>query len=37
MPAPLRYALKDLVVVEPVERGWEALENGALLDALKPP
>jgi hypothetical protein len=30
MPAPLRYALKDLVVVEPVERGWEALENGRI-------
>ena len=32
-PAPLRYALKDHVVVEAVERGWERLENGALLDA----
>jgi hypothetical protein len=33
VPAPLRYALKDHVVVEAVERGWEALGNGALLDA----
>jgi hypothetical protein len=32
-PAPLRYALKDHVVVEAVERGWERLANGALLDA----
>jgi hypothetical protein len=32
-PAPLRYALKGHVVVEAVERGWEALANGALLDA----
>ena len=33
VPAPLRYALKNHVVVEAVERGWEALGNGALLDA----
>jgi hypothetical protein len=33
VPAPLRYALKDHVVVEAVERGWEALGNGDLLDA----
>jgi hypothetical protein len=33
VPAPLRYALKDHVVVEAIERGWEALGNGALLDA----
>src|SRR6266436_9426696 len=33
VPAPLRYALKDHVVVGAVERGWEALGNGALLDA----
>ena len=33
VPAPLRHALKDHVVVEAVERGWEALGNGALLDA----
>ena len=32
VPAPLRYALKNHVVVEAVERGWEALGNGALLD-----
>ena len=32
-PAPLRYALKGHVVVEAVERGWERLGNGILLDA----
>jgi hypothetical protein len=32
-PAPLRYALNGHVVVEAVERGWERLANGALLDA----
>ena len=32
-PAPLRYALKGHVIVEAVERGWERLVNGALLDA----
>ena len=32
-PAPLRYALKGHVVTEAVERGWERLVNGALLDA----
>ena len=32
-PAPLRYALKGHVVVEAIERGWERLANGALLDA----
>src|ERR1039457_93399 len=32
-PAPLRYALKGHVVVEAVERGWERLFYGALLDA----
>src|ERR1035438_4015168 len=32
-PAPLRYALKGHVVIEAVERGWERLANGALLDA----
>jgi hypothetical protein len=32
-PAPLRYALKGHVVVETIERGWERLANGALLDA----
>ena len=32
-PAPLRYALTAHIVVETIERGWERLENGALLDA----
>jgi hypothetical protein len=32
-PAPLRYSLKSHVVVEAVERGWERLVNGALLEA----
>lgn len=32
-PAPLRYALKGHVVVEAIERGWERLLNGVLLDA----
>ena|SRR5579863_9870998 len=32
-PAPLRYALKGHVIVEAVERGWERLVNGVLLDA----
>ncbi len=32
-PAPLRYALKGHVIVEAVERGWDRLVNGALLDA----
>src|SRR5262245_26384989 len=31
-PAPLRHALTDHVVVEAVDRGWETLGNGALLD-----
>jgi hypothetical protein len=31
-PAPLRYALKGHVVVETIERGWERLVNGALLE-----
>ena len=30
-PVPLRYALKARTVVEAVERGWETLANGALL------
>ena len=30
-PEPLRYALKAHTVVEAVERGWETLANGALL------
>jgi len=32
-PAPLRVALTHHVVVEAIERGWETLSNGALLDA----
>ena len=32
-PAPLRDELKVHKVVEAVERGWEKLANGALLDA----
>ena len=32
-PAPLRHVLKPHIVVEAVERGWEALDNGALLEA----
>jgi hypothetical protein len=32
-PAPLRDALKAHTVVEAIERGWQRLENGALLDA----
>ena len=32
-PAPLRYALKGHVVVEAIDRGWDRLANGALLDA----
>jgi hypothetical protein len=32
-PAPLRHALNVHVVVEAIERGWERLDNGALLDA----
>jgi len=31
-PAPLRYALKGHVVVETIERGWERLVSGALLE-----
>jgi hypothetical protein len=31
-PAPLRYALRGHEVVEAVERGWERLVNGVLLD-----
>jgi len=31
-PAPLRYALKGHAVTEAVERGWDRLVNGALLD-----
>jgi hypothetical protein len=32
-PAPLSHALKSHVVVEAIERGWNRLANGALLDA----
>jgi len=32
-PAPLRYALQGHTIIEAVERGWERLVNGALLDA----
>ena len=31
-PAPLRYAFSGDIVVEAIERGWERLANGALLD-----
>ena len=31
-PAPLRYALKSHVVVEAIERGWDRLVNGELLE-----
>jgi len=33
VPAPLRYALDEHVVVEAIERGWEQLTNGDLLAA----
>ena len=32
-PAPLRYALRTHTVVEAIERDWDRLDNGALLDA----
>jgi nucleoside-diphosphate-sugar epimerase len=32
-PAPLRYALKDHIVVEAMERGWDRLVNGELIAA----
>ena len=32
-PAPLRYALKEHVVVEAMERGWDRLVNGELISA----
>jgi hypothetical protein len=32
-PAPLRYALKGHVVVEAIERGWDAISNGRLIAA----
>jgi len=32
-PAPLRHALKDHVVVEAIERGWDRLVNGELIAA----
>ena len=31
-PGPLLYALKGLVIVEAVERGWDRLVNGDLLN-----
>lgn len=31
-PAPLRYALRGHQIVEAIERGWERLVNGVLLD-----
>jgi len=30
-PAPLRHALKDHVVVEAIDRGWEEHSNGQLI------
>ena len=33
VPAPLRYALDEHVVVEAIERGWQQLTNGDLLAA----
>jgi hypothetical protein len=32
-PAPLRFAFKDHIVVEAVERGWDRLANGELIAA----
>ena len=32
-PAPLRHALKDHIVVEAMERGWDQLVNGELIAA----
>ena len=32
-PAPLRYALKGHTVVEAIERAWDRLTNGELIDA----
>jgi hypothetical protein len=32
-PAPLRHALKDHIVVEATERGWDRLTNGELIAA----
>ena len=32
-PAPLRYVLKGHVVVEAIERGWDAISNGELIAA----
>jgi hypothetical protein len=33
VPAPLRYALEDHVVVEAFERGWDQLVNSELIAA----
>jgi hypothetical protein len=30
-PAPLRHFLKDHIVVEAIERGWDRLVNGDLI------
>ncbi|MBV9156989.1 MAG: hypothetical protein JO097_12060 [Acidobacteriaceae bacterium] len=32
-PSPLRHALKNHVVVEAIERGWDRLGNGELIAA----
>jgi len=32
-PAPLRHALRGHVVVEAIERGWDRLVNGELIEA----
>jgi len=32
-PAPLRHALTGHVVVEAIERGWDAISNGELIAA----
>ena len=32
-PAPLRFALKDHIVVEAIDRGWDRLSNGELIAA----
>lgn len=34
-PAPLRNALKDHIVVEATERGWDRLTNGDLIAAVE--
>lgn len=32
VPAPLKHSLKNHSVVEAIERGWESLVNGELLE-----